>query len=105
MVSKITELKQEGITAKESSNEKNVKLLENDIHEIHTGQSELKNQIDNLSATLKNISELTKPLQIEAGELRQRSNQPQYSISAGGAILKIDLDDLQFKLYKTEDRN
>ena len=58
-----------------------------------------------MSATLKNISELTKSLQSEAEKLRQRSNQPQYSISAGGAILKKELDGLKSKLCQTEDRN
>ena len=58
-----------------------------------------------MSATLKNISELTKSLQSEAEKLRQRSNQPQYSISAGGAILKKELDGLKSKLCRTEVRN
>ena len=58
-----------------------------------------------MSATLKNISELTKSLQSEAEKLRQRSNQPQYSMSAGGAILKKELDGLKAKLCRTEVRN
>ena len=107
MVSKIIKLKQEVTTAEESCKENIVKiqLLENDIHEIHTEHCELENQIDSLSATFKNISELIKSLQNEAEKLRQRSNQPQYSISAGGAILKKDLDGIKSKLYRTEDRN
>ena len=107
MVSKIIKLKQEVATAEESCKEKIVKiqLLENDIHEIHTGHCELENQIDSFSATLKNISELIKSLQSEAEKLRQRSNQPQYSIAAGGAILKKELDGLKSKLCRTEVRN
>ena len=58
-----------------------------------------------MSATLKNISELIKSLQSEAEKLRQRSNKPQYSISAGCAVLKKDLDGLKSKLCRTEDRN
>ena len=57
-----------------------------------------------MSATLKNISELTKSLQSEAEKLRQRSNQPQYSISAGWAILKKERDGLKSKLCRTEVR-
>ena len=107
MVSKIIELKQEFLTVEQNCNEKNVKiqLLENDVHEIHTGHCELKNQIDSLSATLNNISELTKSLQREAEKLREQFNQPQYSISGGGAVLKENVDDLKSKLGRTEDKN
>ena len=107
LVSKIIELKQEVITAEQSCKEKNVKmqLLENDIYEIDTVYCELKNQIDNLSATLKNISELTKLLQREAEKLKEQSKQPQYSISAGVPRVKKDLVDLKSKLGSIEDKN
>ena len=107
LVSKIVKLKEDLVTARQDSEEKDTKIqrLENESIEMHTKISSFQEQIDSLSFNLKGMGELVESLQKEMEKLKEQPSQFQFPVFGGGVRLKKDVDEVKSKVIDIENKN